>query len=97
LALGLGYPGRWRVGAALRAYTALSGIPRAARAGPFWRQRRNPFGFLPEPAGLVLAAETAIEEPQVVAGRDIAGITGQGLTKARLRLLPAALQVIRET
>ena len=58
---------------------------------------RNPFCFLPEPAGLILAAETAIQEPQVVAGRDIAGITGQGSAKAGLSFLPAAFLVIRKT
>ena len=39
---------------------------------------RNPFCLFPEPAGLVLAAETAIQQPQVVAGRDILGVTLQG-------------------
>ena len=76
----------------LRAYTARSGIPRAAKA---WLisgvSGRSPFGFLPEPAGLVLAAETAIQEPQVVAGRDVAGITGQGLGENRSQLLASGL------
>jgi hypothetical protein len=59
--------------------------------------RRDTFCFLPEPPGLVLAAETAIQESQIVPGRDILGITGQGFPEACLRLLPTALYIIRET
>ena len=58
---------------------------------------RNPFCLLPELAGFILAAETAIQEPQVVASRDIVGITGQGLAKAGLSFLPALFLIIRKT
>ena len=88
---GLGYPCRRKSG------FGLLGIHGAVRH-PQSRQglaelsvsRGGPFGFLPEPPGLVLAAETAIQEPQIITGRDIAGITGQGFPEARLRFLPTA-------
>ena len=94
---GLGYPGRRGSGFGPPGIHGARRHPQNCQGlAHFGVRGRHPFGFLPEPAGLVLAAKTAIEEPQVVADRDIAGITVQGLAKARLRLLPAALLVIRE-